>query len=87
MLINKIKEELNCHINDFHEFLSSQKVTSLLYKESDLLSVMKSFGSVEIKEASFDIIFKPFKTQQAQFAETTEKASNKIPTRYKIYGA
>ncbi|CAC5411856.1 unnamed protein product [Mytilus coruscus] len=55
MLINNIKEELNCHANDFHQLLSSQKDLSVSFKESDLLSFMKSFGSVEIKEASLDI--------------------------------
>ncbi|CAC5380560.1 unnamed protein product [Mytilus coruscus] len=49
MLIHNIKEELYCHANDFQKLLSSQKDLSVSFKESDLLSVAESFGSVEIK--------------------------------------
>ncbi|XP_052075315.1 tripartite motif-containing protein 45-like [Mytilus californianus] len=89
MLINSMKEELNCHVNEFQEFLSSQKAASLLYKESDLLSVMKSFGSVEIKETPFDIKYKPFKAQKAQFLQQQRKLPTKfqLDTKFKVPGA
>ncbi|XP_052075317.1 tripartite motif-containing protein 45-like [Mytilus californianus] len=80
MLINNIKEELNGRVNEFPKFLSSQKAASLLYKESDLLSVMNSFGSVEIKETPFDIKYKPFKVQQAQFLQQRRK----LPTQFQL---
>ncbi|XP_052075318.1 uncharacterized protein LOC127712748 [Mytilus californianus] len=89
MLINSMKEELNCHVNEFQEFLSSQKTAPLLYKESDLLSVMKSFGSVEIKETPFDIKYKPFKAQKAQFLQQQRKLPTKfkLDTKFKVPGA
>ncbi|XP_052074102.1 E3 ubiquitin-protein ligase TRIM71-like [Mytilus californianus] len=80
MFINNIKKELNCQVNDFQELLSSQKDVSLSFKESDLLIVMKSFGSVEMKEASLNIKCKPLKGQQAQKLQQQRK----IPTQFKL---
>ncbi|XP_071178110.1 uncharacterized protein [Mytilus edulis] len=80
MLINNTKEELNCSANDFQKLLSSQKDVSLSFKESDLLAVLKSFGSVEIKEASIDIKYKPLKIQQAQSIQQ----QGKRPTQFQL---
>ncbi|VDI51471.1 Hypothetical predicted protein, partial [Mytilus galloprovincialis] len=80
MLMNNIKEELNCSANDFQELLSSQKDVSLSFKEFDSQAIMKSFGSVEIKEASLDINYKPFKLQQAQF----HQQQGKLPTKFEL---
>ncbi|VDI42685.1 Hypothetical predicted protein [Mytilus galloprovincialis] len=80
MLINNTKEELNYSANDFQKLLSSQKDVSLSFIESDLLSVLKSFGSVEIKEASVDIKYKPLKVQQAQSIHQ----QGKLPTQFQL---
>ncbi|CAC5360177.1 unnamed protein product [Mytilus coruscus] len=89
MLINNIKEELNCHANAFQELLSSQKDVSLSLKESDLLSVIKSFGTVEIKETSLDVKYKPFKIQQAQFLQQQiKRPSNfQLDVKFKVPGS
>ncbi|CAG2210974.1 unnamed protein product [Mytilus edulis] len=80
MLINNTKEELNCSANDFQKLLSSQKDVSLSFKESNLLAVLKLFGSVEIKEASIDIKYKPLKIQQAQSIQQ----QGKRPTQFQL---
>ncbi|XP_071179108.1 uncharacterized protein [Mytilus edulis] len=80
MFIHNMKNELNCQANDFEDLLLSQKGVSLSFIESDSLSFIKSFGSVEMKEASFDIKYKPFKGQQAQNLQQKRK----IPTQFKL---
>ncbi|CAG2246528.1 unnamed protein product [Mytilus edulis] len=80
MLMNNTKEELNCSANDFQKLLSSQKDVSLSFKESNLLAVLKLFGSVEIKEASIDIKYKPLKIQQAQSIQQ----QGKRPTQFQL---
>ncbi|VDI80044.1 Hypothetical predicted protein [Mytilus galloprovincialis] len=80
MFIHNMKNELNCQANDFEDLLLSQKDVSLSFIESDSLSFIKSFGSVEMKEASFDIKYKPFKGQQAQNLQQQRK----IPTQFKL---
>ncbi|CAG2251457.1 unnamed protein product [Mytilus edulis] len=49
MLMNNIKEELNCHINEFQEFLSSQNAVSLCirnkgHKLADILMYGRQWG-------------------------------------------
>ncbi|XP_052075577.1 uncharacterized protein LOC127713018 [Mytilus californianus] len=78
MLINKIKDELNCHANDFQELLSSQKDVSVSFKQSDLQFVMKSQGSVEIKQASIDVKYQLCKIQQAQCLQQQIKLPSKF---------
>ncbi|VDI04369.1 Hypothetical predicted protein [Mytilus galloprovincialis] len=80
MLINNVKEELNCSAIDFQELMSAQKDVSLSFKEFDSQAIMKSFGSVEIKEAFPNINYKPFKLHQAQFL----KHQRKLPTKFEL---
>ncbi|CAC5423979.1 unnamed protein product [Mytilus coruscus] len=80
MLIHNIKEELNCQANHFQELGSSQKDVSLSFKESNLLSVVTSFGTVEIKEVALEVQNKPFKVLQAQNLQQQRK----IPTQFKF---
>ncbi|XP_076108918.1 uncharacterized protein LOC143076912 isoform X2 [Mytilus galloprovincialis] len=80
MLIYNVKEELNCSANDFQELMSAQKDVSLSFEVFDSQAIMKSFGSVEIKETSLDINYKPFKLQQAQFL----KHQRKLPTKFEL---
>ncbi|XP_052075575.1 uncharacterized protein LOC127713016 [Mytilus californianus] len=89
MLINNIKEELNCHANDFQKLVSSQKYVSLSLKESDLLSVIKSFGTVEINETFLDVKYKPFKIQQAQLLQQQIKLPSKfqLDVKFKVPGS
>ncbi|XP_063397812.1 E3 ubiquitin-protein ligase TRIM45-like [Mytilus trossulus] len=89
IMINNIKEELNCSANNFHKLLSSQKDATLSFKESNLLSVMKSFGSVDIKKASLDVKYKPCKDQQAQFHQQQRKLPSKfqLDCKFKVPGA
>ncbi|XP_063397814.1 uncharacterized protein LOC134682169 [Mytilus trossulus] len=80
MLINNIKEELNCSANDFQELLSSQKDVSFSFKECDSLAIMNSFGSVEIKHTSLEIRYKHSKIRQAQLL----KQQTKLPTTFQL---
>ncbi|CAG2225327.1 unnamed protein product [Mytilus edulis] len=72
--------ELKGQAKDFQQLLSCQKDVSLSLKESDLLSVIKSFGSIEIKKSSFDIKYQPFNVQQAQNLQQQRK----MPTQFKL---
>ncbi|XP_071179125.1 uncharacterized protein [Mytilus edulis] len=80
MFINSIKKELNCQANDFQVLLSSQKDISISFKESDLLSVVKSFGFIEVKKSSLDIKYQPFNVQQAQNLQQQRK----MPIQFKL---
>ncbi|VDI20781.1 Hypothetical predicted protein [Mytilus galloprovincialis] len=80
MLLHNIKAELKGQAKDFQQLLSCQKDVSLSLKESDLLSVIKSFGSIEIKKSSFDIKYQPFNVQQAQNLQQQRK----MPTQFKL---
>ncbi|XP_076108166.1 uncharacterized protein LOC143076332 [Mytilus galloprovincialis] len=80
MLLHNIKAELKGQAKDFQQLLSCQKDVSLSLKESDLLSVIKSFGSIEIKKSSFDIKYQPFNVQQAQALQQQRK----MPTQFKL---
>ncbi|XP_071179109.1 uncharacterized protein [Mytilus edulis] len=89
MFIYDIKKELNCNANDFQELLSSQNDVSLSLKESDLLSVMKSFGSIEIKKSCLDIKYQPFNVKQAQYLHLQRKMLTqfKVDVKFKVSGA
>jgi len=64
--INTMKTNVPRMINDMPILMSSQASSRLVFEESNIISMIESFGSITVKTNQFDVKFNPHTIQQAQ---------------------
>ncbi|CAG2199870.1 unnamed protein product [Mytilus edulis] len=83
MLQNK-KEELNKQVKAIQDVFESKTASSITFEKSNLLSLLKSFGSITVKQRHSNNEHHPLRVKQAQYLQKQKLVASVVKLDRKV---